>query len=55
MVTLSLGNKKKTYPSIKAAALDYGIQYITLYRRLKMGWSVKKALTTPVRKLNKNK
>jgi hypothetical protein len=53
MVTLSLGNKKKTYPSIKAAALETGIPYMTLYMRLRMGLNAKKALTKPVRTYNK--
>lgn len=49
MVTLSLGNKKKTFPSIKAAAQATGIPYITLYMRLRMGLKPAKALTKPVR------
>lgn len=49
MVTLSLGNKKKTFPSIKAAAQETGIPYMTLYMRLRMGLKPTKALTKPVR------
>lgn len=49
MVTLSLGNKKKTYRSIKDAAKDIGIPYMTLYMRVRMGMKPKQALTKPVR------
>lgn len=53
MVTLSLGNKKKTYRSIKEAAKDIGIPYITLYMRLRMGMKPKTALTKPIRPYTK--
>lgn len=50
MVTLSLGNKKRTYKSIKLAAEASGIKYITAYMRLRAGMPVAKALKSPVRK-----
>lgn len=53
MVTLSLGNKKRTYKSIKLAAEASGIKYITAYMRLRAGMSVTKALKSPVRKYSK--
>lgn len=55
MVTLSLGNKKKTYPSISAAAKEMGINYMTLYRRLQTGKSAVSAVKTPVRKYKPRK
>lgn len=53
MVTLSLGNKKKTFPSIKAAAQETGIPYMTLYLRLRMGMRPSEAIKKPVRKYSK--
>lgn len=53
MITLSLGNKKKMFPSIKAAAKATGISYMTLYMRLRMGLKPQKALTKPVRTYRK--
>ena len=53
MVTISLGNKKKTYSSIKEAAKATGIPYITLYMRIRMGMKPAKALTKPVRTYTK--
>lgn len=41
-----LGN---TYPSYSSMARDYGLSFNALYNRLNSGWSVKDALTTPVR------
>lgn len=41
-----LGN---TYPSYSSMAKAYGISFNALYHRLNSGWSVKDALTTPVR------
>lgn len=53
MIILSLGNKKKTFPSIKAAAHATGIPYMTLYQRLRAGMNARKALTKPVRTYRK--
>lgn len=51
MVTLSLGNKKKVYRSIREAADATGIKYITLYMRYrKLGWKAPTAAKKPVRK-----
>lgn len=49
MKTVSLGNKKKQYASIKLAAAQYGINYITLYQRLRMGMTLAQAVRVPVR------
>lgn len=53
MVTLSLGNKKRTYKSIKLAAEAAGVKYITLYMRLRAGDKVATAMNKPVRKYEK--
>ena len=50
MVTLSLGNKKKTYRSIKEAATANGLSYMTLYMRLRFGQKPTAAIKRPVRK-----
>lgn len=50
MVTLSLGNKKKSYRSIKLAAKAAGMPYITLYMRLRAGDKPATAVKKPVRK-----
>lgn len=55
MVTISLGNKKKTYKSIQALAIDVGMPYITLYMRLRAGVPVAKAIKMPVRDYVKKK
>lgn len=49
MVTLSLGNKKKSYRSIKLAAEASGIKYITLYMRLRAGDKPATAVSKKVR------
>lgn len=50
-LTVSVAGKRKTFPSIEAAAKAFKIPYNTLYQRLFiMEWSAKDALTTPVRK-----
>lgn len=41
-----LGN---TYPSYSSMARAYGLSFNALYHRLNSGWSVRDALTTPVR------
>lgn len=53
MITLALGNKKKTYRSIKEAADANGIKYITLYMRLRMAQKPATAVKKPVRKYQK--
>ena len=50
MVTVTLGTKKKSYPSIKAYAEAHGIKYITAYMRLRMGVKPTVAAKKPVRK-----
>jgi hypothetical protein len=55
MVTITLGNKKKSYKSIRLAANETGIPYMTLYMRIRkdtggLGWNVAKAVKKPVRK-----
>lgn len=54
MVTLSLGTKKKVYPSIKAAAEASGISYMTLYMRLRFGVKPATAVSRKVRKYTKH-
>lgn len=54
MVTLSLGNKKKTFRSIREASEFTGIKYITLYQRLRIGMPVSQAFKKPVRKYARN-
>lgn len=53
MVTVKIGNKKKTFKSIKEAADASGILYITLYMRLRAGDKPATAIKKPVRKYNK--
>lgn len=45
-----LGN---TYPSYSSMAKAYGLSFNALYHRLNNGWSIKDALTTPVRSKKK--
>ena len=53
-LTVSVAGKRKTFPSIEAAAKAFKIPYNTLYQRLFiMEWSAKDALTTAVRKRKK--
>jgi hypothetical protein len=53
MVILSLGNKKRTYKSIKLAAEASGIKYITLYMRLRAGDKPATAVSKKVRVYNR--
>lgn len=53
MVTISLGNKKRTYKSIRLAADAAGVKYITLYMRLRAGVKPATAVKMPVRKYEK--
>jgi len=50
MTIIKLGNKKKSYKSIKAASLATGIPYITLWMRVnKLGWPISRAVGADVR------
>lgn len=63
MVTLSLGTKKKSYPSIKAAALVVASQtnepvervYMRMYMRLRAGKKPVTAVKQKARKYTMNK
>ena len=55
MVTIKLGNKKKSFKSIRLAAEDAGMPYITFYQRLRAGMPPAKAIKMPVREYNKRK
>lgn len=53
-VKLVSGVKKKSYKSIKAAAIATGIPYITLWMRVnKLKWPISKAVKAEVRKYDK--
>ena len=49
MNAINLGNKKKTYKSIKEYAAAAGIGYMTAYMRLRMGTKPATAMKKPVR------
>lgn len=49
MVTLSLGNKKRTFRSIKEAADANNIPYMRLYMRLRFGVKPATAVRRPGR------
>ena len=49
MKSLSMGNKKKVFKSIRLAAEASGIPYMTLYMRVRAGMPVAKAMKQPVR------
>lgn len=53
MKSLSMGKKKKLYKSIRLAAEEFNISYMTLYMRMRMGKTVKQAMTQPVRAYNR--
>lgn len=53
MVTVSLGNKKRTFKSIREYAEFAGIKYITAYQRLRYGLKPLTAAKKPVRKYDK--
>ena len=53
MVTIKLGNKKKQFKSIRLAAEQFQMPYMTVYMRLKAGMSPAKALKMPVRVYNR--
>jgi hypothetical protein len=48
--SISLGNKKKSFKSIKLAADQSGIKYVTLYMRIRAGMTLAQAMKQPVRK-----
>lgn len=53
--TVKLGNKKKSFPSIRLAAEAAGMPYMTFYMRLRkdtggLSWKAGKAFKQPVRK-----
>ena len=49
MTIIKLGNKKKSYKSIKAAAAAFGVSYMVAYMRLRAGKPIAQALKAPVR------
>lgn len=53
MVTISLGNKKKRFKSIKEACQATGQDYMRVYMRIRMGMKPAKALTKPARAYRK--
>lgn len=53
MVTIKLGNKKRSFKSIRLAADAAGIPYMTFYMRLYSGKKVATAMKKPVRKYQK--
>lgn len=54
MVTLSMGNKKRTFKSIKEAAAVNGVSYMVMYMRLYNGWKPATAAKKQVRKYTKH-
>lgn len=53
MVTIKMGNKKKSFKSIRLAAEAAGMPYMTLYMRLRAGVKPVTAMKKPVRKYQK--
>lgn len=57
MVTVSMGNKQKKYPSLKAAweaeAKPLGMKWMTFYMRHRAGDKLRIASRKPVRQYNK--
>lgn len=53
MVTIKLGNKKRSFKSIRLAAEAAGIDYYTFYMRLYNGNTIREAFNKPVRKYAK--
>lgn len=53
MVTITLGNKKRKFKSIREASEVCGISYMTLYMRLRAGEKAATAIRKPVRSYNK--
>lgn len=48
--SISMGNKKKVFKSIRLAAEAAGVSYMTFYMRLRMGMNANQAMKKPVRK-----
>ena len=54
MVTVSMGNKKRTFKSVREYAEYAGIRYMTAYMRLRNGMKPATAAKKPVRKYSRN-
>jgi hypothetical protein len=54
-IKISLGNKKKSFKSIKIAANAVGMDYMVLYMRLRMGMPLSEAVRKPVRKYTRQR
>lgn len=48
-IKVQIAKVRHRYPNLKAAANTHGLPYPVVYRRVKAGWKVSKALTTPLR------
>ncbi len=55
MKSISMGTKKKQFKSIKLAAAEFNIPYMTLYMRIRMGKTLAQAVKEPVRKYTTSK
>jgi hypothetical protein len=53
MITIKMGNKKRTFKSIRLAAEAANIPYMTFYMRLRAGDKPATAMNKPVRKYQK--
>lgn len=53
MVTVSLGNKKRTFKSVKEFAAYANLPYMTAYMRLRFGKKPATVAKQPVRKYRK--
>lgn len=51
--SISMGNKKAVYKSIRIAAEKAGVKYMTFYMRIRMGLTPAQAAKKPVRKYQK--
>jgi len=51
--SISLGNKKRSFKSIKLAAAEFNMPYMTLYMCIRMGKTLVQAVREPVRKYEK--
>ena len=49
-ITIRTAAGKRTYPNMKAAAAAAGINYLTLYMRVRAGMAPSAAFKAPVRK-----
>ncbi len=48
LVRITVNGKRYTFANLKDAAKHFNLPYQTFYNRLRAGWSVKKAITTPL-------